>query len=115
MYAHYKRFPTKIKELIYKNYNKRLSGILYKAERDYYDQKFNSFKSNMKKSWELIGKIINKKSSSRRKASFTNETGLPLSDKQVADNFNNFFVNVGPSLARKNNKKQHKSIIVHGH
>ena len=27
--------------------------------------------------------------------------GLPLSGKEVADNFNNFFVNVGPSLANK--------------
>ena len=55
----------------------------------------------MKKSWELIGKIINKKSTNRRIASFTEESGIPLTEKQVADNFNNFFVNVGPSLASK--------------
>ena len=101
LYAKYKRFPTKNMELIYRKYNKRLSGILFKAERDHYDKLFDSYKSNMRKSWQLIAKIINKNSRSRRKPTFTGETGLPLSDKQVANNFNNFFVNVGPSLAQK--------------
>ena len=101
LYANYKSHPTKKAELIYKNYNRQLNGILFKAERDHYDKLFNSHKNNMKKSWELIGKIINKKSHMRRKVTFTGEAGETLTNNQVADNFNNFFVNVGPSLAKK--------------
>lgn len=56
----------------------------------------------MKKSWNLIAEIINKKSGKQNtKGNFVSEDGLPLSGKEVANNFNNFFVNVGPTLAGK--------------
>ena len=99
LYVKHKRYPTRNTELIYKQYKKYLSQILYRAEREQYDNLFQSYKSNMKKSWELIAEIINKKSNKRTKSNFLSKEGLPLSGKDVATNFNNFFVNVGPTLA----------------
>ena len=88
-------------EHLYKNYKKYLDNMLYKAERDHYGKLFESYKSNMKKSWELIAEIINKRRKGSTKGNFVSQDGLPLSSKEVADNFNNFFVNVGPTLANK--------------
>ena len=89
-------------EFIYKNYKKHLDGILYTAERAHYDKLFDSFKSNMKKSWELIAEIINKNSTrDSAKAKFLSKEGKPLQGLEVANNFNIFFVNVGPTLANK--------------
>ena len=102
LYVKNKRYPTTNTELIYKRYKKYLNSILYKAEQSHYENLFNSYKSNMKKSWELIVEIINRKSSKKTsKGKFTSSDGVPLRGKDVADNFNDFFVNVGPTLASK--------------
>ena len=101
-YIRYNRYRTTNMEFIYKNYKKYLNNILFKAEQTHYDNLFDSYKSNMKKSWELIAEIINKQSrNSSNKGKFLSKEGLPLSGLEVANNFNNFFVNVGPTLASK--------------
>ena len=94
LYIKHKRYPTTNSESIYKRYRNQLTSILTKAEKDHYDKLFISYKSNMKKSWELITEIINRKQS-RRKTKFLDDQGEPLSDKTVANNFNNFFSECG--------------------
>ena len=102
MYVRNKRFPTRNMNIAYKQYKNKLNSILENAERDHYDKLFDTHKNNIKKSWEIISEIINNKSSSKgKKATFHASNGGPLSDGEVADQFNNFFVNVGPTLANK--------------
>ena len=45
----------------YKHYKKNLNIILERAEKDHYNKLFESYKSDMRKSWQLISEIINKK------------------------------------------------------
>merc|ERR1712237_203496 len=80
----------------YKHYKKNLNIILEKDEKDHYNKLFESHKSDMRKSWQLISEIINKKQKKKQMNHFPN-----TDDEVVANNFNQFFVNIGPSLAKK--------------
>ena len=97
LYCKYSKRRTKQGELHYTQYRNKLTSILHKAEKQHYDNLFDANKNNIKKSWELISEIINKKKPQNIIPKFTDNDD----DKSIADKFNRFFVNVGPSLASK--------------
>jgi len=53
----------------------------------------------MKKAWQTINKIINKPMNSAINSYFTTDSGDIANSKQIADEFNNYFANVGSNLA----------------
>ena len=60
----------------------------------------NENRSNLQKKWSILKEIINSKGHSSYPDSRTID-GNTVTDKAViADNFNKFFVNVGPTLAK---------------
>ena len=69
---------------------------LKKSKKNYYANYFSEHVNNIKKTWDGIKKIINAKKTN--KTSQVNIGGkITDNDKQIATNFNHFFVNVGPS------------------
>ena len=74
-------------------------SVKRKSERVYY-----SSKNNAKKIWgvmkELIGKIRNTESS-LPKTFFIEKNKYITEMKDIAEEFNDFFTNVGPNLAKK--------------
>ena len=74
-------------------------SVKRKSERVYY-----SSKNNAKKIWgvmkELIGKIRNTESS-LPKTFFIEKNKYITEIKDIAEEFNDFFTNVGPNLAKK--------------
>ena len=70
-------------------------------EREFYDSQFKNNINNMKKSWVLIKEIINKQKSKTVSNQFIingKNTTYPM---EIAEGFNKFYINVGPSLASK--------------
>ena len=68
-----------------------------KSKKQYYAEYFKENVNNIKKTWEGIRKIVNIKKMST-KTSQLNIGGKIIDDeKDIATNFNNFFVNVGPN------------------
>lgn len=54
----------------------------------------------MKNTWKIINEIINKPSSNKSfHDKFTNNDGIIQDPTEIANEFNNYFVNIGPSLA----------------
>ena len=102
----YKRYPTNASEHFYKRYRNDLHTAMLKAEREHYDNLFMSYKSNMKKSWELITEIINKKST-HRKTKFYSDNGSIIESKDVANNFNNFFCKCRSLTCKQNPGYRH--------
>ena len=99
LYILYKKHNTEELELRYKQYRNRLHSLLKKAEREHYDTLFETYKGNLKKSWNLIKDIINK-NQSRACSSKFNINGSCVTDKsKIANGFNSYFVNIGPTLA----------------
>ena len=80
--------------------SKNLQRISIKAERDYYDTFFQENKNDIVKSWKIIRNIINNKKNSHRNEIFRIDNE-DVTDKQtIANKFNAFYVNIGPTLAR---------------
>ena len=110
----YKKFllkPTHNNELKYKDYKRILSTLLRKAEKLHYTQLLDINKKNAKETWKIINNITNKKRGKRHyPGEFISKNGKVCGDINIANLFNDFFVNVGPSLA-KNIPTVNKSFI----
>ena len=80
-------------------YNRILKKNIREAKRIYYLSRLNKSKGDIKNVWRVIKDIIcNDKENTIPKNFIINN--LPCSDKQaIANEFNKFFINVGPSLA----------------
>ena len=86
--------------LQYNEYKKYLQRVCRKAEKDYYDNLFNENKNDIVKSWKIIRNIINSKKNSHINETFHIEN-KDVNDKEIiANKFNEFYVNIGPTLAR---------------
>ena len=89
-------------ECTYKMNSNRLTRPDKIAERKYYADLLESNKSNLKKTWDILKTIINKKKVHKVNENFKLSDDSITSDKKViSENFNNFFVNVGYNLAKR--------------
>ena len=98
-----KRQPDnqRVKEA-YNQARNRVKRKLNKSKKDHYKSYFEEQKTNMKKTWEGIRKIVNVKKPTNFSVSQLNVKGKIIDDPvAIANNFNNFFVNVGPETEKK--------------
>ena len=85
--------------LYYKKYRNKLNQLIRSAERKHYHDLLIEHKSNIKKSWQIIKSVI-KKRKYKLPAKKFHSNGIIVDDGNVISNkFNNFFVNVGHTLA----------------
>ena len=81
-------------------YNKILKKAIREAKRVYYHKCFDKYKNDMKKTWLAIKEIINKSNKSCNVPDFLTINGQKVTNEQtIANEFNNFFVNIGPQLS----------------
>ena len=93
---------TASNEINYKKYHNKLTHVLKCAERKYYADILEKNTSNLKQTWVILKSIINKNKSSRIQEKFKLNDGSTTTEKSViSEKFNDFFINIGPSLARK--------------
>lgn len=104
LYDNYLKKRTFESEKKYKDYKNLFERIKKNSKKNYYHGLFNKYVNNIKKTWqtmkEIIGrsKVYNKNSLPRK--IFVNN--LEIEDQnEIANNFNDFFVSIGPKLASK--------------
>ena len=80
-----------------------MNHLIRIAKKSYYSKRFSQAQNDIKSTWNTINELLGKsKSSDALPRSFLNENNDEVSDpKLIANNFNDFFVNVGPNLAKK--------------
>ena len=88
-------------EKLYKSYRNKLNNLLLNAEKEHYEKLMDQYKYNLKKSWSLLKEVINRKKSSSSCSRFLINNVVTNDKKNIANGFNSFFTNVGPSLASK--------------
>ena len=109
-------------------YNNILKSSMRQQKKTFYESEFNKHAKDMKKTWRTIGTIINKK---KKKEEFPpyfiidslketkNADGSITSTKieekienikEIANQFNTFFANIGESLAKQINYSGEKNI-----
>lgn len=95
---------------VYNQTRNRVSRLLDKSQKEHYESYFEEHTINIKKTWEGIRKIVNVKKSTKFSISHLNVNGKMVDDpKDIANAFNNFFVNVGPDTEKKVPKVPNKS------
>ena len=84
----------------YKQYRNKLNHILRMTERKYYQDLLSEHKSNVKKSWQVIKTVINKRKYKPMNTKFKCNDKITEDGQVISDKFNNFFVNVDTTLAK---------------
>ena len=84
---------------VQKKYRNKLHYLLRAAKRQHYQNLLYEHKSNMKKSWQILKMIINKKKSSPVCTKFKCNDTIISDKNEIIVKFNKFFVNVGTTLA----------------
>ena len=95
-----KKIPTPEKIQFHKQYRNKLNSLLRKCERDYYNSLLRQNQNKLKKSWDIIKQVINKKQTRRVSTEFLIEDVITTDYKVIANKFNEFFINVGPTFAK---------------
>ena len=96
------KYPSPLNITKYKKYKNKLIHLLKTSKRNFYDTKFDNAKSNLKETWKILNEIINKrKTRSKMPSSFVHNDQQIIDPLEIANKFNEYFTNVGPSLAEK--------------
>ena len=102
LYKEYVQCPSNNKKQKFKTYRNKLHGLIRKAKRLYYFKKFEQVKNNMRQTWKTINNVIGRAQKQTLSHQFKRNSGTIITDPTVISNeFNDFFVNVGPNLASK--------------
>lgn len=89
-------------EQTYRNYKNLFEKIKTKAMQKYYATMIEKFKKSSKKTWAVMKEIVGKKKNKKTLPKFIKtETGCITDPKKMAEEFNKFYTNVGPNLAKK--------------
>ena len=88
-------------QFMYKEYKRTLQKTMRAAEKNHYDKLFKQHKCDLRKSWNIIKQIINRKKCSKTPKYFYVQDKKTDDRNEISDGFNRFYVNLGPSLAKK--------------
>ena len=93
------------KKVNFKTYDRIVSDGIQNAKHQYYFNTFISQKNNMKKTWKTIDETLNRgKNKTNFPSEFIMDQKIIAAHKEIADNFNVFFANIGAKLSAGNNQ-----------
>ena len=85
---------------MHKSYRNKLTSILRKGEKQYYNQLLIEQKGNVKNIWKILNTIIRKpKNSYNYLDAFVDKGNFITNKNEMVNKFNEYFVNVGIELA----------------
>ena len=87
-----------------KTYNILLRKIIREAKINFYNNKFETYKYNIKKSWEVLKSILNRNKNKHYPNLIENNCKL-RDPKLIANSFNSYFVNVATNSKPNANAK----------
>ena len=102
LYVKYLKQKTTVSEKTYKYYKNLFNKLIKEAKNNFYIKKISKCQGNTKRSWQIMNEItgkIKQNNNTFSKALKINKRSLN-SAEQIANEFNSFFTNVGPSLAK---------------
>ena len=94
----------------YKNYKRLFESIKQKSKSNYFKERLYKYQNNVKKTWDVIKEVIGSTKSNTHalpKKLIVNNVEI-FEKNEIAEHFNKYFVNVGPTLATsipRSNKK----------
>ena len=102
LYKRYQKSPTDKNKRDYCAYKNIFTTLKRKAEKNYLAAKFEQAKSDLRETWKIIKDVINKKpTDSLITDSFKFENKIITNPEDISNEFNDFFVTIGPNLDAK--------------
>ena len=103
-YINAKHLPTRDSiHTEYKALKNRINSLIYHSKRNYYTKYFNQYANNIKKIWTGIKNIINIKTKDHNAPNCIEVNDDVVTDnKQICDNFNQYFTTVADNILKKN-------------
>ena len=103
LFKAYLKNPSDVSKTSYCKYRNKLNHVLRIAKKNYFSKKFYDVQNDAKGTWSIINSLLNKNNKSKYSILSSFKTGENNSPdpKQVADEFNRYFIEVGPSLSRQ--------------
>ena len=98
----YKKFlknPTLQNKSCYTVYKNKLYSLIRISKKNYLSKKFNQEKGNVKGTWKLINSLLNKNRQKANPSYFIQDEKRIDDNKEIADSFSDYFVNIGTRLA----------------
>ena len=103
LYDKFLKNKTYSNEMNYKTYKNLFETLKFKSKKNYYAKLITKYKNDSKKTWQVINEIIGKtklKSSNLPRRIIVDN--IETYDKKIiSEKFNNYFINVGPTLAER--------------
>ena len=103
LYEKFLKNRTFKNEETYKTYKNLFETIKRRSKKKFYSEKLQKFKGDAKKTWSVMKEILGKcttKSPTLPSKFTVNKTDI-FDTKEIADEFNKFFTNIGTDLANK--------------
>ena len=100
LYFAYRQRPTPENLATYKTYKNKLNSIIRKLTVESYKKLIEESRNNLRKSWSVIKEIINKNRVTKNQSVFLVNNRLTEDKDKIANGFNKFFVEIGPTLER---------------
>ena len=101
LYSIYLHSKTTNSLKYYKKYKNKLSNLLRSAEKYHYHQKLAQSQNLLKSSWKIIKEAMGQSNIHKPQAEFHINGSNITDNKLIADEFNKYFVNIGPNLISK--------------
>ena len=111
MYKDFIKTRCKILEKKYKHYKNKLTSILRYCEKHFYSNLLEKSRNNVRATWDIVNGIIKNKSISNIPNVFVQDGKNIVGGLNIANGFNDFFVNVGPNLAKNIPKYDHIDVV----
>ena len=101
LYLKFKKVNSAHNDELYKIYKRKLQQLMKVAEKCHYHDLLVKYSNDMKTSWGVIKSIINKNQKPHIQGRFKIGENLITTDNELISNkFNDFFINIGPTLAK---------------
>ena len=101
LYKKFIRKPTEENGRNYKHYRNILSNLIRISKKLHYAKELNNVKGDSKLTWKIINSIINKNKNQIKTDTISCNGTEITSPKDISNEFNSYFVNIGPKLASK--------------
>ena len=93
--------PSYVNKLNYRSYRNKLNHVIRIAKKKHFSLKFKELSHDPKGTWSVINNLLNKgKNKSNISDCFTDGDNNVHDPNVIANAFNEYFVNIGPSLAK---------------
>ena len=100
MYRTYFLSGNPDKVVNYKRFSNRLNQVKAASKKAYFSKRFDLCKNNLKATWKLIGTLIKRKPTGSVTPSRIVRNDKIYTDKaDISEQFNQYFINVGPQMA----------------